>query len=135
MLIHINSYPGVGKLTIGRIFAHLIGGKVLDNHSVYNIAFALTEFRTAEFYDTVRAARDLAYDRILALPADMPVILTNWYSKGSPWGEENWDAVISLARRRSCDLAVVILACSPEENARRIIHEGRDAMRKPAIRS
>ena len=59
MLVHINSYPGVGKLTIGRILAEQIAGKLLDNHSIYNIAFALTEFRTPEFYDTVRAVRDL----------------------------------------------------------------------------
>ena len=46
MLVHINSYPGVGKLTIGRALANQIGGKLLDNHSIYNIAFALTEFRS-----------------------------------------------------------------------------------------
>jgi hypothetical protein len=131
MLVHINSYPGVGKFTIGRFLAEQIGGKLLDNHSIYNIAFALTEFRTREFYDTVRAARDLAYQRILALPATTPVVLTNWYSKESSWGEENWDAAISLAQRRPCPLAVVILTCSPDENARRIQSEGRDSMRKP----
>ena len=32
MLVHINSYPGVGKLTIGRILAEQIAGKLLDNH-------------------------------------------------------------------------------------------------------
>ena len=85
MLVHLDSYPGVGKLTIGRALADRIGAKLLDNHSIYNIAFALTEFRSPAFYDTVRAARDLAYQRILELPATTPVILTNWYSKGSSW--------------------------------------------------
>lgn len=131
MLVHINSYPGVGKLTIGRALADRLGGKLLDNHSIYNIAFALTAFRSADFYDTVRASRDLAYRRVLALPASTPVILTNWYSKGSAWGEENWDEAIALAHRRPCPLAVVILDCSPDENARRIRSAGRDAMRKP----
>ncbi|UXN58738.1 hypothetical protein [Phyllobacterium zundukense] len=88
MLVHINSYPGVGKLTIGRALADKIGGKLLDNHSIYNIAFALTEFRSPNFYDTVRATRDLAYQRVLTLPTTMPVILTNWYSKGSAWGRK-----------------------------------------------
>lgn len=131
MLVHINSYPGVGKLTIGRALADQIGGKLLDNHSIYNIAFALTEFRSPSFYDTVRATRNLAYQRVLTLPATTPVILTNWYSKGSAWGEENWDEVISLARRRPSTLAVVILSCSPDESVRRIQSSGRDAMRKP----
>jgi len=57
VIVHINSYPGVGKLTIGRALADLIGGKLLDNHSVFNVAFALTEFRSPAFYDAVREVR------------------------------------------------------------------------------
>ena len=131
MFVHLNSYPGVGKFTIGRALAAQLGGKLLDNHSIYNIAFALTEFRSPAFYDTVRAARDLAYQRVLELPETTPVILTNWYSKGSSWGEENWDEVIALARRRRSAHNVVILSCSSEENANRIQDVSRNAMRKP----
>jgi hypothetical protein len=131
MLVHINSYPGVGKLTIGRALAEQIGAKLLDNHTIYNPAFALTEFRTPAFYSMVRAVRDLAFQRVLELPPEQPVVLTNWYWQGSQWGEENWDEVIALARRRSSALAVVVLACSADENERRIQSSGRDAMRKP----
>jgi hypothetical protein len=131
MLVHINGYPGVGKLTIGRALVEQIGGKLLDNHAIYNVAFALTEFRTAEFYDTVRGVRDIAFQRVLDLPPAETVVLTNWYSQGSQWGEENWDAVIALARRRASTLAVVVLACSPEENERRTRSSERAAKRKP----
>ena len=131
MIVHINSYPGVGKLTIGRALADLIGGKLLDNHSVFNVAFALTEFKSPAFYDTVRAVREIAYRRILDLPSEVPVVLTNWYSQGSAWGEENWDRAIALAKERKCALNVVTLACLPEENARRIQAPERSAKRKP----
>jgi hypothetical protein len=131
LIIHINSYPGVGKLTIGRHLAELLNGKLLDNHSIYNVAFAVTEFRTPTFYQTVRAVRDIAYARVLELPATIPVVLTNWYSQDSAWGAENWDEVIALARRRRCPLLVVILTCSPEENARRIESNERATKRKP----
>jgi hypothetical protein len=131
VIVHINSYPGVGKLTIGRALADLIGGKLLDNHSVFNVAFALTEFKSPAFYDTVRAVREIAYRRILDLPTDVPVVLTNWYSQGSAWGEENWDRAIALAKERECALNVVTLACQPEENARRIRAPERSAKRKP----
>jgi hypothetical protein len=102
LIIHINSYPGVGKLTIGRHLAELLDGKLLDNHSIYNVAFAVTEFRTPPFYQTVRAVRDIAYARVLELPAATPIVLTNWYSEDSAWSVENWDEVIALARRRGC---------------------------------
>lgn len=131
MIVHINSYPGVGELTIGCTLADLIGGKLLDNHSVFNVAFALTEFRSSAFYDTVRAVREIAYRRILDLPPAVPVVLTNWYSQGSAWGEENWDRTIRLAKERGCALNVVLLACRPGENARRIQSPGRAAKRKP----
>ena len=71
MLVHINGYPGVGKLTIGRALADQLGAKLLDNHSVYNVAFALTEFKSPEFYDTVRAVRAIAFSRVLALPREL----------------------------------------------------------------
>ena len=131
MIVHINSYPGVGKLTIGRALADLIGGKLLDNHSVFNVAFALTEFRSPAFYDAVREVREIAYRRILDLPPEVPVVLTNWYSQGSAWGEENWDRAIALAKERKCALNIVTLHCQPEENARRIQSPERAGKRKP----
>ena len=130
-IIHINGDPGVGKLTIGSHLAGLLNGRLLDNHSIYNIAFAVTEFRTPAFYQTLRAARDIAYARILELPATTPVVLTNWYSQDSDWGIENWDEAIALAQRRGCPLLVVILICTPAENARRIQSEQRALKRKP----
>ena len=48
LIIHINSYPGVRKLTIGSHLAELLDGKLLDSHSIYNVAFALTGFRNSE---------------------------------------------------------------------------------------
>ena len=53
MIIVLNGYPGVGKLTIGRELTTLMNGRLLDIHTVYNLAFALTEFKSPEFRDTV----------------------------------------------------------------------------------
>jgi hypothetical protein len=111
--------------------AGLLDGKLLDNRSIYNITFAVTEFRTPPFYQTVRAVRDIAYARVVELPAATPIVLTNWFSDDSAWSVENWDEVIALARRRGCPLFVMILICSPEENARRIQSKERAAKRKP----
>lgn len=107
-----------------------IGAKLLDNHSIYNVAFALTEFKSTAYYETIRAVRAIAYRRVLDLPIDTPVILTNAHAVDSAWGNECWDEAIALARRRGSALCNVILACTPEENARRIQCANRDAKRK-----
>lgn len=81
LLIHINSYPGVGKLTIGRKVASELGAKLLDNHSIYNVAFALTEFKSDEFYHAVRDVRSTAYRIAATLPPEVPIILTNAHDR------------------------------------------------------
>lgn len=131
MIVHINGYPGVGKLTVARILADRLGAKLLDNHSVYNIALSLTEFKSDAYYETLRATRCIAYDRILKLPASVPVVLTNAHASDSDWGNECWDAVIDLARTRGSQLFIVVMNCAPEENARRIQSPERDSKRKP----
>ena len=131
MIVHINSYPGVGKLTIARELVELTGGKLLDNHAVYNVALALTERKSDIYFETLRAVRKIAFDIVLSLPPDEPVILTNVHFVDSDWGNENWDAVRALANDRGVPLFVVVLSCSPEENARRIQGKDRDAKRKP----
>ncbi|MEE2944939.1 MAG: AAA family ATPase [Pseudomonadota bacterium] len=130
-VIHINSYPGVGKLTIGRILAAELGAKLIDNHSIYNVAFALTEFKSDAFYQAVRDVRSVAYGLAANLPSDIPVILTNAHAQDSKWGNDCWDHAIELARKMHREHWVVALECTREENARRIQSVDRDAKRKP----
>jgi hypothetical protein len=59
----------VGKLTIGQQLISMISGRLLDIHSVYNIAFALTKFRSPEFIGTVEQIEAIAHDLIRKLPA------------------------------------------------------------------
>jgi predicted kinase len=131
MIIHINGHPGVGKLTVGRLVAEALGGRLLDNHSIYNVAFALTEFKSRAYFETLRAVREIAFARVRELPAEVPVVMTNAHFTDSEWGNENWDAVIELARARGSELFVVVLDCSAEENARRIQGAERAGKRKP----
>lgn len=124
-LVHLNGPPGVGKLTIGRSLASLIGARLLDNHAVYDVAFALTEFRSPEFYATVRGVRTVAYERIAASSSTTSVILTGADFEGSDWGLESWRAVLALAQRCGAPLFAVQLRCAPEEHRRRIVSESR----------
>lgn len=130
LVVHINGYPGAGKLTLARRLAQAIDARLVDNHSVYNLALALTEMKSDAYYETLRAMRELAFRRILELPSDVPVIATNAHMTDSPWGAENWDAWTGLTRRRGSRLLVVVLDCQAEELDRRIASPERAAARK-----
>lgn len=130
MIIVLNGYPGVGKLTIGRALAAILGGKLLDIHSVYNIAFALTEFKTPEFRDAVERVEDIAHDLVLKLPIGTPVVFTTVIAGDSAWGDAEWKRLKDLGEARP-PFCVIHLSCDLEENIRRIGDPGRDGMRKP----
>lgn len=129
MIIHLNGMPGVGKLTIARILVAKVGGRLLDSHSVYNVAFGLTEFRTPEFYDLVRSVRDVAYSQIARTLADVPIVLTNALGAG-PWADENWMALVNLARQRGSKLYAVAISCSRDEHLLRLTSPERLYLRK-----
>lgn len=130
LLIMLNGYPGVGKLSIGRELAALVGGRLLDNHSVYNVAFALTAFKSPAFYDTVRKVQAIADALMADLPAGTPVILTEVLTAGSDWADECWARVLRLGEMRG-GLFVVHLICDLDENKRRIASAERASKRKP----
>jgi len=130
MLIVLNGYPGVGKLTIGQALAPLIGGRLLDIHSVYNIAFALTAFKSEAFYETIRAVQAVADRRIRELPKDVPVILTEILTEGTAWSNECLQRLLDLGKDRG-PILMVHLHCELEENKRRITGRSRIGARKP----
>jgi len=129
MIIHLNGLPGVGKLTIARILVAKLGGRLLDSHSVYNVAFSLAEFRTPEFYDLVRSVRDVAYSRIATTSVDTPVVLTNALGAG-PWADENWKALVKLAGGRGSKLYAVAITCSRDQHFLRVGSPERSYLRK-----
>lgn len=130
MLVVLNGYPGVGKLTIAQELASLLGGRLLDIHTVYNVAFALTEFRSPEFMRTVEQIEAIADDLVRKLPDGMPLVMTTVLAGESPWGDAEWDRIVALGRDRS-PFCVVHVHCDLDENIRRIEAEGRGAKRKP----
>lgn len=130
MIIVLNGYPGVGKLTIGQELVSIISGRLLDIHSLYNVAFALTEFKSPEFIETVEKIETIAHDLVLKLPAEIPVVLTTVLAGSSDWGDAEWQRIVRLGRERG-PLFVVHVHCDLEENVRRIEAPGRGAKRKP----
>ena len=130
MIIVLNGYPGVGKLTIGRELTTLMNGRLLDIHTVYNLAFALTEFKSPEFRDTVEKVETIAYDLIDKLPIDIPIILTTVLAGQGDWGDSEWAKIEHLGQKRG-PFCVVHIGCDLDENIHRIQSADRDQKRKP----
>jgi hypothetical protein len=129
MIININSWPGVGKLSVAQRLQQTIGGRLLDNHTVFNVAFSLCEFRSPEFFDTVRSVRQIAFTMACKVPPDIPIILTSAYAN-TPFGRENWAAIREVANARAVPLCNVVLDCSLDQNLRRLQSPERTQLRK-----
>lgn len=130
MIIVLNGYPGVGKLTIGRALAKTLNGRLLDIHTTHNLAFALTEFRTPEFWDTVERVENIAHNLVLKLPLDQPVVLTTVLTSKSGREQREWSKIVELGQKRP-PFCVVHISCDLDENVRRITSKSRDEKRKP----
>lgn len=101
----------------------MLRARLLDNHSLFNVAIALTDFGTFEPYAAARAVREIAFHYARGLPAGTRLILTNVIASGGANGfaEEHWQAVRDLARDRRAPLASITLFCDPVEHAERIV--------------
>jgi len=132
MIISINGWPGVGKLTIALELADRLNARLVDNHSLFNVALALTEYGSPAYYDAARSVRDIAFSHVLALEPGVPVIFTNVIATGGPSGfaKDHWQAIRDLAAKRGVPLVSIMLTCDPAEQARRIVSIDRRSHQK-----
>jgi thymidylate kinase len=125
MIIHINGWPGVGKLTVAREVAQKIGARMLDNHTLHDVAIRLCDRGAPEYWDLYYQIRDVAYRWVRSMPSNHVLVMTNALLAESDRECEAWDAVKALAGDRSDTLVSVTLDCSLEENIRRLRSEER----------
>ncbi|KAF8418618.1 hypothetical protein EV426DRAFT_618900 [Tirmania nivea] len=131
-IIHINGWPGVGKLTVARFLTQLLGGpdhcRLIHNHLLIDPAGALLP-RTSPTYQSLRQAfRKVTFDCLSLCPETFnhTYVFTDFTSSdalGSSVASEYAEA----ARSRKCVFVPIILECNPEENARRIRGANRDS--------
>ena len=120
MIIHLNGWPGSGKLTVGRELARRLHGRLVDNHTLHNVALSVCDRNTPEYWQTFYEVREIAYARIRAMPKDETIVMTNALTRESEREVEQWNAVKKLAFDRADMLLAVTLICAEEENIRRV---------------
>lgn len=125
MLIHLNGWPGSGKLTVARVVARRLEARLLDNHTLHDVAGRLCDRHTREYWELYYQVREVAYKRVRALPSDEAIVMTNALTLESDREREAWAAVKALAVDRNVPLVAVTLQCSLEENIKRIASESR----------
>jgi hypothetical protein len=129
MIIHINGWPGTGKLSIARLLGAQLSGRVIDNHSLLNPADCLY-FRTDPNHSQTRKIiRSLVIDLAARLPAQIPIVFTDAFSD-SGYEHELFEDYRGLAQRRGAHLIPVVLTCDQGENMRRLVSPGRSEQRK-----
>ena len=125
MIIHLNGWPGSGKLTVARELARKLEARLLDNHTLHDVPGRLCDRGTPEYWELYYQVRDVAYRRVLALPSHETVVMTNALTNESDREREAWSAVKELAVARAAPLMAITLDCSLDENVRRIASDGR----------
>ena len=128
-IIHINGWPGCGKLTIARLLAKRLNGKLLDNHTLLNPAEALFE-RTDPLHASLRRdVRASVLGHAAQLPGGTPLILTDALADDET-DRAFFDDYRTLAAKRGARLVAVVLDCDRDENVRRLTSTGRAELYK-----
>jgi len=125
MIIHLNGWPGVGKMTIGQELANDLGARFIHNHTLHDVAFACAGYGDKDrwlLYDKVRQA---AYQVLENRPTSETFVMTNALCKESEKEIEAWEHVVHLAVARNVVLIPVVLNASQEEISKRIASPNR----------
>ncbi|RDW89763.1 hypothetical protein BP6252_01795 [Coleophoma cylindrospora] len=133
-IVHINGYPGVGKLTVARQLAKLsspFDGKLVHNHLLINPADAILS-RTQPGYQSLRQAiRAAVFSALVHEPAtyDSLYIFTDFQTQDEV-GTSACAEYARAAAARRCTFIPVVMTCAIHENLDRLVSTERAAHSK-----
>ncbi len=117
MLIHINSWPGAGKKSIGQLLAGAIGARFFHNHLLLDLVESCCDRSDPGWHSLYDDVRNRAYEALASKPRDESLVMTNAMAADEL---TLWSKISELAARRRDDLVPVVLHIRPEENRRRL---------------
>lgn len=126
-LVFLHGPPASGKYTIARVLEETHGVHNFHNHLTIEVAKALFDFGTDDFWALTHQLRRVALGA-RADAGDGSVVFTNCYS--SPHDDRTVEALEREITSRGGDFVPVFLECPVEELERRVVAEGRREMRK-----
>jgi len=122
--VHLNGWPGVGKLTVARLLAPRLQARLIDNllHDVAIRCAGIDDPARWPLYETVRAA---AYQALADRPRSETFVMTNALCIGSPRECEAWRHVVALAETQAVPLVPVVLEADDTVLRSRVERQGR----------
>src|SRR5262245_31995550 len=98
IIVHINGWPGCGKLTIARPLARRLDAKLIDNHTLLNPAEALFD-RADPLHASLRQeVRTVVLNHAARMPAGTALLFTDALSDDAD-DQKAFDDYRALARR------------------------------------
>ncbi|KAH6954629.1 hypothetical protein HG530_010788 [Fusarium avenaceum] len=133
-IIHINGFPGIGKLTIARKLVALLApynGKLVHNHLLIDPAGTILSRASADYQPLRRAIRTAIFN-ILATSRDTfdSVFVFTDFQSDDDIGSAVMAEYRAMAARRGCAFIPIVVTCSKEENLRRLTSMGRSQHEK-----
>jgi hypothetical protein len=130
VMVYLIGPPGVGKYTIGLHLAERLPARLVDNHHWLNPLFSLIrqDGKTPlppEIWEQVAQVRKAVLKTMAILsPSDWSFVLTH-AATGTPRDQEIAGDILETARLRKAHLLTVLLACSGDELAARVVSPDR----------
>lgn len=118
-VVHIGGWPGVGKMTIGRIVAESLGGRLIHNHLMLDAARAIYARNTPEFVQMREEVRNLVLSHARQLPKEIPIVFTDALAE-EPASVPLFQPTLDFAKERDANLHLFVLEVSVRENQRRL---------------
>ena len=109
MIVHLNGWPGVGKLTVARLLAPRLQARLIDNHLLHDVAIRCAGIDDPARWPLYEAIRAAAYRVLAERPRAETFVMTNALCVGSPRECESWRQVVTLAETRAVPLVPVVL--------------------------
>ncbi|KAM3499568.1 hypothetical protein MY10362_007176 [Beauveria mimosiformis] len=115
-IIHINGFPGTGKLTVAKHLEQLLTprARLVHNHLLINAADAVLRRDEAGYQNLRRACSKFVY------------LFTDFQSNDEV-GSGVCAEYLAAARQRKCKLISVILGCDVDTNVGRLVTDERRA--------
>ncbi|KAJ0295239.1 hypothetical protein Brms1b_013794 [Colletotrichum noveboracense] len=132
-IIHLNGFPGTGKLTIAGVLQQQLGAccRLVHNHLLINPADAVLHRSEAGYQDLRRALRGAVFTSLVESPAShrFVYIFTDFQSNDAV-GSAVCAEYLAAARARGAALVSVVVRCDEATNLARLQGLDREAHHK-----